>query len=119
MAIVEGPSAFRAPSSAANEFVDTSCFSGYELIHVVTKLENFTFSARPARPLPIDVFEPKKSFLSFGAFSDLTRGFTRPNIVDIKLGTLHHSQARATLKPPYDPTGARVRAQQEEPHETS
>jgi hypothetical protein len=31
--------------------------------------------------------------------SDLTRGFTRPNIVDIKLGTLHHSQARATLKP--------------------
>jgi hypothetical protein len=31
--------------------------------------------------------------------SDLTRGYTRPNIVDIKLGTLHHSQARATLKP--------------------
>lgn len=31
--------------------------------------------------------------------SDLTRGYNRPNIVDIKLGTLHHSQARATLKP--------------------
>jgi dimethylglycine dehydrogenase len=37
---------------------------------------------------------------------------------EIEIAGQRHA-ARATLKPPYDPTGARVRAQQEDPHETS